>query len=108
MKEETRRAIAFEAASRISGHKSSNIYSHDRGRHTPMSSGYDHEAQAHISGSGSGLYHYGTQSHINLSVSGQNFSGYDYGEGHHFSGSVTGKSVQIYDHGEGRHFHYSV
>jgi hypothetical protein len=108
MKEETRRAIAFDAAARIAGRKPSTIYSYDRARHTHMADGYDYDAQAHFSRSGSGVYHYGTTSHINLSINGSNFSGYDYGAGHHFSGTVSGGTVQIYDYGEGRHFNYSV
>jgi hypothetical protein len=108
MKEEIRRMVAYEAAARINRQRSSSVYSYERGRHTPMSAGYDYEASAHFSGSGSSLYHYGAASHLNLSINGQSFSGYDYGDSHHFSGSVNGKSVQIYDYGEGRYFNYSV
>jgi hypothetical protein len=108
MKEETRRAIAAAAAGRINGKAPSSVYSYERGQHSPMSPNYDYEAQAHISNSGSGLYHYGLQRHINFQVNGKNFSGYDNNEGHHFSGSVSGGSVQIYDYGEGRYFNYTV
>jgi hypothetical protein len=108
MKEETRRAIANAVAARVNGRPPSSVYSYESGRRAPMSPSYDYEAQAHISDSGAGLYHYGTANHINLNVNGHNFSGYDYDEGHHFSGSVNGSSVQIYDYGEGRYFNYSV
>lgn len=108
MKEETRRAIAFDAAARINGRNPSSIYSYDQGGHTPMSDGYDYGAQAHFSRSGSSLYHYGTSSHIDLTINGKNFSGYDYDEGHHFNGTVNGNSVQIYDYGESKYFNYSV
>jgi hypothetical protein len=108
MKEEIRRMIVFEAASRVNRRRPSSVYSYDEGRHAAMGAGYDYEAGAHFAGSGSSLYHYGTSSHLNLIVNGKNFSGYDYGDGHHFSGSVSGRSVQIYDYGEGRYFTYAV
>ena len=108
MKEEIRRMIAYEAASRVNRQPPSSVYSYDRGRHTSMGAGYDYEAGAHFGGSGSSLYHYGTSSHLNLNLNGQRFTGYDYGDGHHFSGSVNGRSVQIYDYGESRYFNYSV
>jgi hypothetical protein len=108
MKEETRRAIAFAAATRINGSAASSVYSHERGRHTHMSPTYDYDASAHISRTGGGLYHYGTNSHISFSVNGRNFSGYDYDSGHHYTGQVSGNSVQFYDYGEGHYFNYSV
>jgi hypothetical protein len=108
MKEETRRAIAFTAATRINGSSRSAIYSYDRSRHSHMSPSYDYEAGAHISRTGGGLYHYGTSSHISFSVNGSNFSGYDYDSGHHYTGQVSGSSVQLYDYGEGRYFSYAV
>lgn len=108
MNEETRRAIAYMAATRINGSARSAIYSYERGRYTHMSSSYDYEAGAHISRTGGGLYHYGTNSHISFSVKGRNFSGYDYHSGHHYTGQVSGNSVQLYDYGEGRYFSYAV
>jgi hypothetical protein len=104
MKEEIRRAIAASAVAKATGTSPSSVYSYQRGKHTPMSSGYDYEAQAHFSDS----YHYGTGSHISLQMNGTNFSGYDYGDSHHFAGSVNGRAVQIYDYGEGRYYNYSV
>jgi hypothetical protein len=109
MKEEIRRAIAYAAATRISGSAASSVYSHQRGRHSHMTPTYDYDAGAHISRTGGGgLYHYGTSSHISFSVNGHNFSGYDYDSGHHYTGHVRGNSVQLYDYGEGRYFSYSV
>jgi hypothetical protein len=94
MKEEIRRAIAYAAATRINGSARSAIYSYDAG--------------AHISRTGGGLYHYGTNSHISFRVNGRNFSGYDYDSGHHYTGEVSGSSVRLYDYGEGQYFSYSV
>jgi hypothetical protein len=108
MKEEIRRAVAYAAATRISGAKSSSVYSYAAGRHSPMTSTYDYDAGAHISPSGGGFYHYGTNSHISFNVNGRSFSGYDYESGHHYTGQVIGNSVQIYDYGEGEYFSYSV
>lgn len=108
MKEEIRRAVAYAAATRINGSARSAIYSYESGRHSHMTQTYDYDAGAHISRSGSGLYHYGTSSHISFKVNGQNFSGYDYDSGHHYTGQVSGSSVRIYDYGEGRYFSYSV
>lgn len=108
MKEETRRAIAVNAAARINGKQPSSVYSYDRGQHTNITPTYDYETGAHISGSGSSLYHYGLGSHINLTVKGNNFEGYDYNEGHHFTGSVNGNTVQLFDYGESRYFTYNV
>lgn len=112
MNEETRRAIAHAALTKVTGKARSSIYSYDARKHTSFSgnttgAGYDYDARAHISASGSGLYHYGQQSHINLSVRGKSFSGYDYGSRSHFSGSVNGNSVQLYDYGEQKYFQYS-
>ncbi len=74
MKEETRRAIAHAAVSRISPKHCGTVYSYHTGRHTHMSgsaaNAYDHDSPAHITGSGSSLYHHGNQAHINLSISG--------------------------------------
>lgn len=108
MKEEIRRAIAVNAAARINGKAPSSTYSYDCGERTNITPTYDYEAGAHISGSGSSLYHYGLSSHINLTIKGKNFEGYDYNEGHHFTGSVNGSTVQIYDYGESRYFNYNV
>jgi hypothetical protein len=88
VKEETRRAIAFSALTRISGRAGSSLYSYNKGTYAAMSGnqsgGYDYEVGAHFSGSGSSLYHYGTGGHISLQVNGRSFSGYDYSDGHHF------------------------
>jgi hypothetical protein len=108
MREETRRAIAHAAASRVNGPSRASIYSYASGRYSAMSPTYDFETRAHISPSSTGLYHYGTNSHISFSVKGRNFSGYDYSTGHHYSGEVSGSSVTLYDYGESRHFSYSV
>jgi hypothetical protein len=108
MKEEIRRAVAYTAAMRINGSVASAIYSYERGRHSHMTPGYDYDTGAHVSRTGGGLYHYGTNSHISFSVNGRNFSGYDYDSGHHYTGHVSGNSVQLYDYGEGRYFSYSV
>src|SRR5262245_7077609 len=112
MKEEIRRAIAHAAVAQISEKPRSHVYSYDQGRHTAFSGngpgGYDHDAQAHVSKSGSNLYHHGLGSHIQLKVQGQNFSGYDYESGSHFRGTVNGHSVQLYDYGEGRYFNYTA
>jgi hypothetical protein len=108
MKEETRRAIAHAAATHINGSVSPTLFSYERGRHTHMSPTYDYEAGPHISRTGSGLYHYGTSSHISFSVNGNNFSGYDYASGHHYTGHVSRSTVQLYDYGEGRYFTYSI
>jgi hypothetical protein len=108
MREEIRRAIAVNAAARINKRKPSSVYSYDRGQYSGMTPDYDYETGAHVSGSGSSLYHHGVGNHVSLEVSGNNFSGFDYDGGHHFSGRVSGSSVQIYDYGEGRHFAYSV
>lgn len=108
MKEEVRRAIAFAAATRINGAARSAIYSYENGRYSHMSPTYDYDTGAHISSTGGGLYHYGTNSHISFSVNGQNFSGYDYDSGHHYTGQVSGNTVQLYDYGEGQYFTYSL
>jgi hypothetical protein len=84
MKEEIRRAVAYTAAMRINGSVASAIYSYERGRHSHMTPGYDYDTGAHVSRTGGGLYHYGTNSHISFSVNGRNFSGYDYDSGHHY------------------------
>jgi hypothetical protein len=108
MKEETRRAIVVNALLSINGRAPTTIYSYEQGKHTHMSSGYDFDAQAHFTASGSSFYHYGTRSHVQLSTNGSSFSGYDYDEGHHFNGSVRGSSIQVYDYGAARYFSYSV
>lgn len=63
MKEEIRRAIAHAVVAQSDGKPSSHVYSYDRGRHTAFTGsgpgGYDHDAGAHVSGSGSNLYHHG-------------------------------------------------
>lgn len=109
MNEQIRRAIAFAAAGRINGKFSNSVYSYDRGRHSSMSEGYDHESGAHISGARNGnMYHYGLGAHISLDTNGQDFSGYDYSSGSHYTGRVSGSSVQLYDYGESQHFQYSI
>jgi hypothetical protein len=108
MREETRRAIAYVAASRINGSPPSSLYSRERKWHTTMSPGYDVDAQCHINASGPSLYHHGAASHINLQIDGPCFSGFAYREGHHFRGSILGNSIEIYDYGEGRYFYYSI
>ena len=112
MKEEVRRAIAHAAAARANGEARSNVYSYSTSKYTHMGSkkeaGYDYDVGAHISKSGSGLHHYGTNAHISLKVNGLSFSGYDYDSGHHFSGRVHGHNIQIYDYGEGSYFSYSA
>lgn len=107
MKEVARRAVAHAAYRKISGQKSSSIYSYAAAGHTPMSNNYDYGASAHISESSSGLYHYGLSAHISLKVNGDRFSGYDYESSSHFSGTVRGRSVSIYDYGESGYFNYS-
>lgn len=104
MKEEIRRAIAVIAARKINGKTPSSIYSYERSKHSFMGASYDYEANAHFNDG----YHYGTNSHMSLSVNGRNFSGYDYGSSHHFSGAVNGTSISLYDYGESRYFNYSV
>jgi hypothetical protein len=108
MKEETRRAIAYAAASRINGTPPAGLYSPARRWLSAMSPGYDIEAQSHINASGPSLYHHGMASQVNLQVDGPCFSGFAYGEGHHFCGSILGNSIEIFDYGEGRYFYYLI
>ena len=108
MREETRRAIAYMAAVRINGSAPTGLYSPARRWRTPMSPGYDIEAQSHINASGPSLFHHGTASHINLQIDGPCFSGFAYGERHHFVGSILGNSIEIYDYGEGKYFYYLI
>jgi hypothetical protein len=108
MKEETRRAIAYTAALRITGSAPASLYSPARRWSSVMSPGYDIDAQAHINASGASLFHHGTASRINLQVDGNCFLGFAYGEGHHFRGSILGNSIEIYDYGEGRYFRYLI
>jgi hypothetical protein len=108
MREETRRVIAFEAASRISGQAPVAVFSVTRGMHSIMSPGYDHEARARFTTSAGTIFHHGTDSHIDLVVLGQSFKGYDFGEGHHFAGSVDGGTVEVFDYGEDRTYKYYV
>ena len=108
MKEETRRAIAYVAASRINGSAPASLYSPERRWRTTMSPGYDVDAQSHINASGPSLYHHGAANQINLQVDGAYFYGFAYGEGHHFCGSILGNSIEIYDYGAGRYFRYLI
>jgi hypothetical protein len=112
MREETRRAAVYIAATKVAAKQKGLIYDHDCGRYTVMSGdsshAFDHEARAHITESGDFLYHHGTQSYISLTVNGCNFSGYDYRSNGHFMGSVRGGTVQLYDYAEGRYFNYNV
>jgi hypothetical protein len=108
MKEETRRLIAFEAASRINGHPPATVFSVARGMHSIMSPGYDHEARARFTTSDTTIFHHGTDSHVDLVVNGQGFKGYDFDEGHHFAGSVDGSTVEVFDYGEDRTYKYYV
>ena len=64
--------------------------------------------RARIMGTPPGLYHYGTEAHIELKVEGEALSGYDYASQQHFSGRLTGDVVQIFDHGTGRYHDFHV
>ena len=108
MREEIRRAIAYMAAARINGSAPSSLYNPERRWRTPMSPGYDCDAQSHINASGPSLFHHGTACQINLQVNAPWFSGYAYGEGHHFCGSILNNSIEIFDYGEGRYFRYLI
>ena len=52
MREETRRAAVYIAATKVAAKQKGLVYDHDRGRHTVMSGdsshAFDHEARAHI------------------------------------------------------------
>jgi hypothetical protein len=108
MREETRRVIAFEAAARINGQPPTTVFSLDRGMHSIMSPGYDHEAQARFTTSEGAIFHHGTDSHIDLVIIGQSFKGYDFCEGHLFAGSVEAGTVEVFDYGEDRTYKYYV
>ena len=108
MNEAIRRAIAYQAASKIRGRGGNSIYSFEAGRYTFMSRNYDYDEAAFISPQANGFYHYGSSAQVQLTVRGKQFNGYDYGSGAHFQGTVNGNSVQVYDYGEGRFFIYSV
>jgi hypothetical protein len=108
MREETRRAIAYAAAIRITGIAPTSIYSPARRWRTTMSPGYDVDAQSHINISGSTLYHHGTANRVKLEVDVMCFSGYSQGERQHFCGSIIGNSVEIFDFGEHKYFRYLI
>ena len=110
MNEAIRRAIAHAAVFKAGKQPQSHIYSYSEGRHVAFlgssAGGYDYDISAYVIETGSGLYHYGLNSHVMLSINGTNISGFDYGSNSHFSGRVNGNSVQIYDHGDGQHHNY--
>ena len=108
MREETRRAIAFEAAHRINGRAPTTLFSLARGVHAIMSPGYDHEAGAGFTVSDTTIFHHGTDSHIDLVVAATKFTGYDFGAAHHFAGIVDGATVEVFDYGEDRTYKYYV
>src|SRR5690349_15774686 len=99
MTENGRAAIAYIAGRLISGLSSNTVYDYSQSKYVRISGTvqpgivrvFDHDNQAHISGSGNGtkfsLFHYEEGSHIDLTISERSFKGYDYGTGSHFQGS---------------------
>jgi hypothetical protein len=112
MSPELRRVVAYIAASLASGTTTTSIYSFSEGRHTSISGTltdakvalYDHEREAHITGSPAGLYHHRLASHFTVLMKGQSFTGYDFGSDSHYEGVVKGDAVELYDASEWHHY----
>lgn len=58
---------------------------------------YDFSRNCYVMGHLSGLYDFGTNSYINISMNNGSFSGYDFGTSSYFSGTISGNVVTIYD-----------
>ena len=111
MSPELRRVVAYIAASLAGGVAKGSIYSFTEERHTSISGTlsaaqitlYDHEREAHITGSPAGLYHHKLGSHFTVLMKGETFTGYDFGSDSHYDGKVEGDAVALYD---GRSWHH--
>ena len=116
MKAEHRYAVAFIAASIGRGKVFTHVHDHDAAADIPMGGiaradkvdVFDGRTRARIAGKPPGLYHYGSEEHIELKVEDNALSGFDYLSRQHFAGRLVGDAVQIYDHGTGRYHNFHV
>jgi hypothetical protein len=117
MSPEARASIAGICASIANGRRYSHIFDYSRGRYASVMAevrdgrvnAYDYDRACHISGTlPSGVFDYGTSSHIELKQANGRISGYDYGEGRHFEATVSGQSISIYDYGTGSYHQYQA
>jgi hypothetical protein len=112
MPPELRRVVAYIAGSLAGGTATTSIYSFTEERHTSISGTlsdaqvalYDHERDAHITGSPAGLFHHRLASHFTVLMKGQSFTGYDFGSDSHYEGAVKGDAVELYDGREWHHY----
>lgn len=114
---EHRYMIAFLAASLHAGRAYTHVYDHDAGREVPVGGVVRPDrvevieglTGARVAGEPNALFHFGSGSHIQLSLDGEGFSGYDYGSASHFRGLFQDKgAVQLFDHQTGRYHAFHV
>ena len=112
MAPEHRYMIAFLAASLNAKRTFSHVYDHDAGREIAVGGIVRPDrvevieglTGARIAGEPSALYHFGSKSHIQLSLENEGFSGYDHGSASHFRGQFQDEgAVQLFDHQTGRY-----
>lgn len=111
-----RASVAYIVGRIVAETNSTYVYDYSSGKYIFMSGTvgrssvaiYDHENDAHISGTGTTLYHHGENSHLTLSVATTSFTGFDYASNTHFSGNVNGRAVSLYDYEHGAHFNYLI
>lgn len=117
MAPEHRYIVAFVAASLKAGRTLTHVYDHDAGREVAIGGLVrpdrveliEMQGGARVEGPPHALYHWGTKSHIQLSMDGEGFSGYDHALSAHFRG-VFGEqgAVQVFDHETGRYHAFHV
>jgi len=110
MRTETLRAIAaavappMEGAYRAFFSKAANAWSNITGTAGGF---FDHDADAHVSRTDTGLFHHGLGSHIHLKVDGAAFGGFDHGSQRYFKGSVRDGQIVVHDLVSGRDHLYA-
>jgi hypothetical protein len=120
MKSEHRYMVAFIAACLKAERLFTHVHDHDAGHEIAVGGVVrpdkvdviEGAARARIAGEPGALFHFGTQSHIQLAIEEGGFSGFDYASGQHFKGVFSGPlpqaAVQLYDHETGRWHDFHV
>jgi hypothetical protein len=121
MKPEHRYMAAFIAACLKAGRMFTHVHDHDAGKEIAVGGAVRPDkvdlieggARARIAGEPGALYHFGTESHIQLLMDEDGgFSGYDHASAKHFKGVFAGPlpdaAVQIYDHETDRWHNFHV